>query len=80
MQYHPHACDPSMEGSVVFCDLNLVLSLYLTRSVATPEPNPTRLSEPKSGDARPKPLTKSVYQIHFILKSLQKRFQFRASL
>ena len=39
--------------------------------VVTPEPGPTRLADPNRnpGDARPKPLTKSVYQIHFILKS-----------
>ena len=49
--------------------------------VATPEPILTWLAGPNQnpGDARPKPLTKSVYQIHFILKSLRNRFQFRAS-
>ena len=37
-------------------------------------PDQTRLADPNRnpGDARPKPLTKSVYQIHFILKSLRK--------
>ena len=45
--------------------------------VATPEPFGG--SEPKPEDARPKPLTKFVYQIHFILKSLWKRFQFGTS-
>ena len=55
--------------------------------VTTPELGPTRLADPdrNSGDARPKPLIKSIYQIHFInisifiLKSLRKEFQFRAS-
>ena len=62
---------------VVFIDDILVYS----KNVATPEPGPTRLTgqNRNPGDARPKPLTKSVYQIHFILKSLRKRFQFRAS-
>ena len=43
--------------------------------------DPTRLADPNRNpeDARSKPLTKSVYQIHFILKYLRKRFQFRAS-
>ena len=42
-------------------------------------------SEPKPKDSRPKPLIKSIYQIHFInisvliLKSLRERFQFGAS-
>ena len=55
--------------------------------VATPEPGLTRLadSDRNTGDARPKPLIKSIYQIHFInisifiLKSLRKKFQFGAS-
>ena len=53
----------------------------LTLSVATPKPGPTQLANQNRnpGDAWPKPLTKFVYQIHFILKSLRKRFQFRAS-
>ena len=42
--------------------------------VATPEPGLTRLAGPNRnpGYARLKPLTKSVYQIHFILKCLRK--------
>ena len=50
-------------------------------TVATPEPGPTRLAGPNRnpGDARSEPLTKSVYQIHFFLKYLRKRFQFKAS-
>ena len=48
-------------------------------------PDPIGGFKPKLGDARPKPLIKSIYQIHFInisvfvLKSLRKRFQFGAS-
>ena len=49
-------------------------------------PYPVGGFEPKPGDARPKPLIKSIYQINFInisvfiLKSLRKRFQFGVSL
>ena len=55
--------------------------------VATPKPGPTRLADLNRNpeDARPKPLIKSIYQIHFInisvfvLKFLRKRFQFGVS-
>ena len=51
------------------------------RSCGNPRtrPDPIGGSEPKPRGRQPKPLTKFVYQIHFILKSLWKRFQFRAS-
>ena len=66
----------------------IMLTTMTTTTVATPDPDPTRLVDPNRnpGDARPKPFIKSIYQIHFInisvfvLKSLRKRFQFRVSL
>ena len=52
----------------------LVDNVLRKYGVATPEPDPTQLEDPNRnhGDAWPKPLTKSVYQIHFILKSFRK--------
>ena len=76
-----HVMDENVTHAIPYPESSSTSSHMHMPNVATREPGPTQLTDPNRnpGDARPKPLTKSVYQIHFILKSLRKRFQFRAS-